>query len=67
MMKVNAKVIWQARVNTIPMMTQNTFLPILSIRKPKSGEATAETMYTRLLTALADVGVRPNFISKNTL
>ena len=67
LMKVKARAIWQANVSTMPMMHQNTFLPILSIRKPNSGEATAEMMYTKLFTALADDGLRPNFISKKTL
>lgn len=45
---VNASSAWQPMVQTVPRMTQKIFLPVRSIRKPKTGEATAEMMYTKL-------------------
>ena len=35
-------------VTVVPRITQNTFLPVLSIRNPNTGEATADMMYTKL-------------------
>lgn len=49
-MKVKANKAWQPMVTNVPSITQNTFFPLLSIRKPNNGDATADMMYTRLKT-----------------
>jgi len=46
--KVKANKAWQPIVDITPSITQKTFLPVLSIKKPKKGEATADMMYTKL-------------------
>ena len=48
LMKVNANRAWQPIVTVVPRITQNIFLPLLSIRNPNTGEATADMMYTKL-------------------
>lgn len=46
--KVKASIMWAASVVTTAMSTQITFLPVLSTKNPKTGEAGAEMMYTML-------------------
>ena len=66
-MKVNANIACEPRVNTIPAIIQNIDFPVLSMKKPNMGDATADNMYTILLTLSALEGLYPNFISKKTL
>lgn len=46
--KVKASIMWAASVATTAIMTQTTFLPVLSTMKPRTGDAGAEMMYTML-------------------
>lgn len=46
--KVKASIMWAASVVTTAISTQITFLPVLSTKNPKTGEAGAEMMYTML-------------------
>lgn len=48
LIKVNANRAWQPIVTVVPRITQKIFLPLLSIRNPNTGEATADMMYTKL-------------------
>ena len=66
-MKVNANIACEARVNIMPAIIQNIDFPVLSMKNPKRGEATADNMYTMLLIPSALEGLYPNFISKKTL
>ncbi|WAR27472.1 hypothetical protein MAR_013176 [Mya arenaria] len=52
---------WHAMVTNVPRITQNTFLPDLSMRKPNSGDAIADIMYTRL-----ETHIKHTFISNFT-
>ena len=65
--KVNASSAWQPMDARIDTNTQNTFLPTLSTRRPRSGDATADMIYTMLFTVLALSGEKSNLRSKNTL
>jgi hypothetical protein len=42
-------------------------LPTLSTRRPRTGDATADIIYTILFTVFALSGVNSNLRSKNTL
>lgn len=46
--KVKASIMWAASVLTTAIITQTTFLPVLSTIKPRTGDAGAEMMYTIL-------------------
>lgn len=46
--KVKANIMWAASVVTTAIITQTTFLPVLSTTKPRTGDAGAEIMYTIL-------------------
>ena len=46
--KVKARIMWAASVVTTAISTQVTFLPVLSTRNPRTGDAGAEMMYTML-------------------
>lgn len=46
--KVKASITWAASVATTAVITQTTFLPVLSTMKPRTGDAGAEMMYTIL-------------------
>jgi len=67
LIKVNASSAWQPMDARIDTHTQNTFLPTLSTRRPRRGDATADMIYTMLFTLLAFSGVKSNLRSKNTL
>lgn len=42
--KVKASIMWAMRVVTTAIITQTTFLPVLSTIKPRTGDAGAEMM-----------------------
>lgn len=65
--KENANRAWLPMVIRMDTKQQTTFRPTLSTTIPKSGEETADIVYTMLLTVLAWAGVRPNFLMKKTL
>lgn len=65
--KVKARSEWQPMVTRTDKHTQNTFLPTLSTRRPRRGDATADIMYKILFTVFALSGVKSNLRSKNTL
>ena len=67
LIKVNASSAWQPMEARIDIHTQNTFLPTLSTRSPRSGDATADMIYTMLFTVFALSGEKSNLRSKNTL
>jgi hypothetical protein len=67
LIKVKARRAWVPIDTRTDKNTQNTFLPTLSTRRPRGGDATADIIYTILLTLFAFSGVKLNLRSKNTL
>lgn len=54
-------------VNIIDKTTQIIFLPVLSIKSPNIGDATADIIYNILFTVFASSDEKLNFSLKNTL
>ena len=51
---LKASMAWQKMVERTPSITQNKFFPVRSTKKPMTGEAAAEMIYTNPFTALAE-------------